>query len=128
MLELISGVTIAIDLARKIKKSTDAIKDSETKLLIADLMSQLADVKIKCSELVKQNSELREKLIAKESRDIELVGDVYMSGSDGPFCTTCWDSDGKLIRLKEEIKDFQNILGNKYSCPICRSRHKGIDI
>lgn len=127
MLEVISGITKAIDLAKKIKKSADAIKDSEAKLLIADLMTQLAELKIKCSELVEQNSELKKKLNAKESTNVELIGDVYMSGSDGPFCTTCWDSDGKLIRLKEEIKDFQKILGHKYVCPICKSRHKGAE-
>lgn len=56
MLDLINGVSTAIDIAKKLKQSADAIKDSETKLLIADLMGQLADVKIRCSELIEENS------------------------------------------------------------------------
>jgi hypothetical protein len=111
-----------------LKKSADASKDSEMKLLIADLMGQLAEAKTKCAGLVEENTKLKkslEAIYAQRLVGVTLVGDVYMSGSDGPFCTTCWDANGRKLRLKEEIKAFQSIPGHKYVCSACRSRYKG---
>lgn len=128
MVGVINGVSTAIDIARKLKQSTDAVRDSETKLLVADLMNQLADLKITCSELVEENAELKKELkniVANQSEGVMLIGDVYMSGNNGPFCTTCWDVRSKQVRLKEEVRDFQEITGHKYVCPICETRHKG---
>lgn len=85
-------------------------------------------MKIRCSELVEENSDLKKKIMTvatQKEAGVTLAGDVYISGNDGPFCTACWDSQSKRIRLKEEIKDFQDITGHKYICPICQSRHKG---
>lgn len=60
--------------------------------------------------------------------ELVLRGDCYLSkDGDGPFCTTCWDSDNKRIRLKEEMTDFQMITGHKWTCPKCKTRHKGYE-
>jgi hypothetical protein len=128
MADHVIGISTAIDIAKRLKKSADTIKDSEMKLLIADLMGQLAEAKTKCAGLVEENTKLKkslEAIYAQRLVGVTLVGDVYMSGSDGPFCKTCWDSNSRKLRLKEEIKDSQGVSGHKYACPICRSRYKG---
>ena len=128
MMEIISSITTAIQLAKKVKEASDLIKESEFKLTIADLISQLAEIKITVAELLSENSELKSEITKlKKQKEIQLtlIGDVYMKGTDGPFCTTCWDKDNSKIRLKEETKDFQGITGQKYICPVCRTRHLG---
>jgi len=128
MVELMTGVSTAIDIARKLKQASDAIKDSESKLLIAELINQLAELKITCSELLTENSELKNALneIKKQKMaNVVLVGDIYMSENDGPYCTSCWDSKNKKIRLKEQITDLINITGHRYICPVCSTMHKG---
>lgn len=129
MTDIIATITTALDLAKRIKTTADYIKDSESKLIIADLVSELAEVKIKASDLLTENDKLKREIseLKEQARiDLTLKGDVYMAGEDGPFCTTCWDTKKLRVRLKEEIRDFQRITGHKYVCPSCKSRHKGV--
>lgn len=37
---------------------------------------------------------------------------------DGPFCSNCWDKDGKLIRLHESKKDY---FKKEIWCPACKT-------
>lgn len=55
-------------------------------------------------ELLEENRNLREEI--HELKNVELTtkelvyrGNAYYHLGQGPFCATCWDSQGKLIRL-----------------------------
>lgn len=128
MTDIITTVTGTIALARKAIDANEAMKTADFKMLMADLMSDLADLKIKCSDLEDENHSLKRELRKREETvtiQMKLKGDVYYSEDDGPFCTTCWDKDDKKIRVKADHADFQSIFGSKYVCPVCQTRHKG---
>lgn len=47
----ITAISNVIDLAKKVIQAGDAIRQSDLKLSMAEIISQLADVKVRCSEL-----------------------------------------------------------------------------
>ncbi len=111
------------DIAKQLK---GLAKNAETKLLVADLTMDLAELKIAFAEVLEENHELRTKL--KEGDDLsdlrdhmERRDDVYfitMDGRDpGPYCPRCLDVDGKLVNLTKFTGAFTAI--GKYNCPNC---------
>jgi len=57
MADIIGTITGLIGLARKGKEAADALKDSDMKMHIAHLLSDLADLKVKCADLVTENNQ-----------------------------------------------------------------------
>lgn len=68
---------------------------------IHEVSEKLLDQQKRLFELEEENKNLKEKLKIKGSLIPE--GNFYWliedEKKDGPFCTKCWDSDGKLLRL-----------------------------
>ena len=59
-----------------------------------------------------------------EESEVLVRGDVYYKqDGDGPFCTACYDTDRKLIRLPEMGQHFQAF--GKYRCNVCHGRYQG---
>lgn len=84
---------------------------------ILEVLEKLLEMQKKITELEADNKDLREqlkikgKLVPKENMYyMEVNGD-----QDGPFCTSCWDSDHKLIRLHIS-RDFDSA-----KCPTCKT-------
>lgn len=67
---------------------------------ILEAQEKLLEQQKRISDLESENKDLRAKLETKEN----LIADRNMywiekdGHRDGPFCTNCWDSEGKLIR------------------------------
>ena len=101
-------------------------KDAQSKLLIADLSVQLAEVKVRLAELIEENSHLKAELEKANKADADVIlkdGLYYTPQNDGPFCTACFDKDRKLIRVTELGSVFRDIA--KYQCPVCKSSYGG---
>lgn len=83
-----------------------------------ELLEKLADLKDMCYELRDENRELKEMLASKTAHNFHFVNNTYWDIEDdgsreGPYCSSCWDRDGKAIRM--------HILGNDvYECPACK--------
>ena len=131
---MISIINNAISLVNRLQEVSKNINEVEFKNLLADISNSLADAKLEVTsvkeELVREKEknqmlELEINNLNESKEKLKLVGDVYMKNDEGPFCTTCWDSNSKQIRLKEEMPDFQTITGHKYICPVCDTGHKG---
>lgn len=116
-----------LDIAKQLKGFA---KDAEGKMLVANLTSDLAELKIAFAELQEENHELRTKL--KERDDLsslrehmERRDDVYfltMDGRDpGPYCPKCLDVDGKLVPVSKFSAAFAPI--GKYNCPNCKAAY-----
>jgi|ERR1700722_2175826 len=127
MPDILGAVNGAIELVKKAMKASEAIKNSDLKLQMADLMSQLAEVKVKCSELVSENDDLKKKIKQLESAETakpQRKGETYFFGEHGPWCTACWDGKGKQVLLKEGNPDFKKMFGTTLECPVCHNRFK----
>ena len=84
---------------------------------ILDAQQKLLEMQREIADLEADNKKLREEFEIKEALIPE--GNVYWikkdNGKDGPFCTCCWDSEHKLVRL------HKNDSSGKVHCPKCNT-------
>lgn len=94
-----------------------------------DLYRQILDLQQEALELVEENNNLKTELQEiRKSTDIQeklvfednsyFIRDEYRN--DGPYCTTCWDYEGKLVRMHEQ--KFDNFTNNY--CDSCIMKKK----
>lgn len=87
---------------------------------ILDAQQKLLEMQREIYELETDNKKLREEFEIKEALIPE--GNVYWikkdNTRDGPFCTCCWDSERKLIRL------HKSNVSSKVHCPKCSTTVK----
>ena len=126
MVELMSGIISAIEIAQKLNSLNNKIKDADLKMFIADLNIELANAKNNIAELLDENTKLKaevEKLNHKKLETLQFKGGAYYnSNNDGPFCPGCYDGKQKISRLVENNPDFK-FIGN-YICSVCRKMFK----
>jgi len=120
--EAIAAVSSAIGIAKRLKEISKNVADAEFKNLLADLSLELAEVKLKLADFMEENVQLRNELTdLKKQKDegtpVVKNGVYYKTNGDGPFCTACFDKDGKYMRLKKESDDFPEM--GTHSCPVC---------
>jgi len=105
VMEYVSSLKAAWELAKAVKASTDAIDDAQIKLQVADLISALAEAKIQAAESSELIASLQKQL--KSKLELKFNGSVYYretedgKNQDGPWCPTCKDARGLEIRLQK---------------------------
>lgn len=91
---------------------------------ILEAQQKLLEMQKKITELESENKSLQEEFEIKDTLVSE--GNVYWIQKDGikegPFCTCCWDSERKLLRLhKSQVSD-------RVSCPKCNTVAKAGEV
>jgi regulator of replication initiation timing len=89
--------------------------------LTIDLQEKLMKLREQALELQEENlslrtevSSLRQKLDRKTELDFD--GEVYKDSSEDAFCPSCYDKDGKLVRLhRNRAPEIQA----KWLCRVC---------
>jgi hypothetical protein len=131
--QAISAGKAAIDGLKSLAQYADEVKDvskrGEFMRIIGDLNLKLAETETKLSGHIRENDELKKQVVilqkkveTLENPDSKLTfkdDGYYDSEGDGPFCTGCYDSSKKKIRLTK-LPYGKKALG-KYECPICKS-------
>ena len=88
---------------------------------ILETQEKLLEMQKKIADLESENKRLREELEIKGTLVPE--GNLYWiekdSKRDGPFCTCCWDSEHKLMRL------HTSPISGRMHCPNCKTEAKG---
>ncbi len=122
---VIATVSNAVALVKKAKAVADSMTNVELKMTIAELMGELATVKMQVAELQEENSQLRKrqelqhKLVYKYSK--YFLPDPPEGLHVGPYCARCWDFDKKLISLIDySSKDY---LTPNFGCRVCGSTY-----
>ena len=126
-------IKIAYDLAKELQKTESAIKDSEFKLKIAELMETLANVKVQLIKTQEENSSLKQEIKELQSKltkhdEVEFRDGYYyitkpIKGEpEGPFCQHCYSSKKELSLLIELSREFWDM--SRYSCPACKNHYK----
>jgi hypothetical protein len=111
----------------------DIGKQGEFMRIIGELSLDLAETQIKLSDKIREIDGLREqvnglqkeieKLKDPETKLVIKNGLYYGPDDDGPFCTGCYDSKQKIIRLTKRSETFR-VLGI-YKCPSCGNHFGG---
>lgn len=125
-MDIIAIVNGAIEAFKKLKDASGALKDAETKLLLAEVYEKLADLKMEATRLQEENHDVRAQLKeALAPPTMVLRNGVYnrAENGDGPFCTNCFDDRRKAIRLVE-LGYLQSDFG-KWRCPSCKTSFLG---
>ena len=134
--ELLTQFATVAETIRQLTLISKSFGDTDAKLALANVHNQLADVNIelatlktKMAELINENLELRIELkelkLASESStpEMTLKGDLYFDKSgDGPFCTACFDTTRKPIRVVAQNPMFDDF--GKHRCPICKTHYQ----
>lgn len=119
----VGGIKGAIEIAKLLKDSSDSLEKAEVKLKLADLIGALADVRTQMSDIKEaliesenEKKELKAKLVLQAKLEFEMpyYWTIEEDGKkDGPFCQLCYDKEKKLIRLQD---------GNngEWSCLACK--------
>jgi hypothetical protein len=135
ILQAISAGKAAIDGVKSLAQYADEVKDvskrGEFMRIIGELSLELAETQIRLSGHIRENDELKEQIVTLQKK-VEILenpdstltcidGLYYTTEGDGPFCTGCYDSKRKKIRLSEMTRAMQAL--GKYECPICKSKY-----
>lgn len=116
--EYVASVKAAWELAKSVKSATDAIEDADIKYQMAELISALAHARIEAAQSAERIAELERELRSKST--FEFDGSKYFKLTEGdvrqgPFCPSCYDADGKEVRL-HYINDE---LWGDWTCYVC---------
>ena len=137
LFQAIGAGKAVVDGLKTLATYADEVKDiskrGEFMRIIGELSLNLAETQIKLSERMREVDELREQ-VSNLNKEIESLKDpetkliikdglYYKPDDDGPFCTGCYDSKQKTIRLTKRSNSFR-VLGI-YRCPACGSTYGG---
>lgn len=128
------SVSSAIDIGKKLVDLAYKTKNSELILAIAELNLELANSKLslansitEIAQLKTDNEALKTKIQKLKERTTEKLvlkkGLYYTESDDGPFCTACYDSNQKKIRVAE-MPSVMRTLGS-HKCPVCNATFGG---
>ena len=129
----LASVKTAIDIVKTLKNIDHSYDLAELKLKTVELMDQLVDVKEKMLDIKEENIQLKERITGLENAialedEMTFDGKFYWKGDesekrDGPYCQSCKDGRGKLIRLQDMgVSAFY--VGNRvWKCTVCGTNY-----
>ena len=125
MADLISAANNALDLVKKLREAHKAVSEADSKMLLADLTTELSEVKLAAADLRDQivtlrqeNAALKEAAERREAAEPEVVEGCYVfPGSDRKSCIACYEDKGKRIPVVKVSGPFVTF-GN-WKCPSC---------
>jgi hypothetical protein len=129
MVDVVASVQTAIEIVGKLRSLSKKIEDAEFKMLLADLSGELADTKLEVAELktqlakaIEENKELAEIVKQRATTKPILFDSAYkFEGEEGLFCTACFDTQGKKVRVTPLTGPFKTF--GKWTCPSCKANY-----
>lgn len=112
--DLITSISTAISIAKRLNEIGKNIQDAEFKNLLADLSLELADTKLKLSEVVSENAELKQEIS-------QLKNIVKIS-------VKSWYSRIKCILLKMEMDLFVQVVMTQKELRYVLLNKKGMEL
>ncbi|TNE41644.1 MAG: hypothetical protein EP321_03250 [Sphingomonadales bacterium] len=127
MIEVVQTIQTSIEIVGKLLALSKKIGDADFKMLIADLSNELGDAKLEAANLKnelaslrQENTDLKQRLERRENdRPIYADGVYNFEGEDGQFCTSCFDTGQRKIRVRRLANGFE-VFG-KWECPSCNA-------
>ena len=121
-MDLISGLSNSITLAKRLREISKNIEDAEFRNVLADLSSELADLKLEAASMKERLASLQEEnaLLKQVSSPTDEKpsgtkwGCYQFESEEGLFCTACWDSK----RVKSRTTKFN---AKFRVCPVCKA-------
>jgi len=105
----------AVDTVKDLAKLVQQLDNIEIVQKVIQLQSDLMELQGTVQDLRDENRDLKKQLEAPEDlmfRDNLLWRSASVTSDPGPFCSCCYDSDGKLIHMHGSTHEG-------YRCPTC---------
>lgn len=131
-MDLMALLQQALNASNQLRDLSKKLEDADFKMLLAELHEALADAKLesvdlkmKLAESQAQLNTLRLQLDQRAKGKPTFTSEsVYaFEGETGRFCTACWDSDERRIRLTDIAKQFR--FAGQWECPKCHACYGG---
>jgi hypothetical protein len=127
MPDIVTTIQSAIEIVGKLRALSKKIEDAEFKMLLADLSGELADAKLEVANLKMELAEVKERLrekaeeLAQRDADKPTLseGAYQFSGDSGFFCTACFDTMRRRVRVTNLPAPFEDM--GKWQCPSCKA-------
>lgn len=129
---LVTGLKSVREIARRMHDAELLSAIAELSLDSAQLKSEMADIRQDNTRLRGKLDELRQRAECRSKISIEngmyYLKEAIKGYSEGPFCTRCFDSEGKLITMMGPgwqpgisygIGTFRAQDGRGWTCPEC---------
>jgi hypothetical protein len=131
--QAITAIKNAVDGVNLLKKYAEGVQDTQKRgelmRAIGELSIELGNAQIQLAQQLTANYELVREVerLQKENEELKNPqtkltfknGLYYREDNDGPFCTGCYDSKDKVVRVTELTGAFRSL--GKYKCPVCSS-------
>lgn len=127
MTDVVAAIQSAIEIVGRLRTLSKKVEEAEFKMLLADLSSDLAEAKLEVANLKFELADMKQHLQAAESklqqreslRPILMDGAYSFDGDTGHYCTACFDTKDKKVRLTRLPPDFCDL--GKWQCPACQA-------
>jgi hypothetical protein len=131
---IIATATKSLEIVKAIKDIDKQIGEAELKAKAAELLSNLADLKIALVE-AKEEAAAKDSEIAKLKNAFQLRNDcvrhynfLYDKSADGkpqgqPYCTRCEQIDGVMIKVTYD----EGMRGDAI-CPQCKTKYRHVQV
>jgi hypothetical protein len=128
ILQALQSIKAAMDIAKGLTAAGSSFEKAELKMKIAELAELLVNARMAALDAQEQIGQLEAKIVelqkAKDVRDklVARDGVYYVKDGEttsGPYCVRCFETDAKLMPVRELSPAFQEI--GKYKCPQCRA-------
>jgi hypothetical protein len=107
-----------IEALKRLAALTKAINNIEVQQQVIELQVQIMDMLEENRRLKEDLAELRAS--ERQRKNLTVEDMTYWTNedgkTDGPFCTRCYDVDGKLVRMRKH----DSVAGSGMTCPQCR--------
>ncbi|RUO22608.1 hypothetical protein CWE08_05390 [Aliidiomarina iranensis] len=119
---MITTISTAITLVKRLREISKNIEDAELKGGLADLSSELADLKLEAAShkehiaaLQEENTLLKRTSLPTDEKPIGRKWGCYQfKDDDGLYCPGCWDSKRKKSSTTRVDTQFRH-------CPVCNA-------
>ncbi|MBJ6981951.1 hypothetical protein [Luteimonas sp. MC1572] len=121
-----AAVANSIQIVSRLREINKNVENSEFSNALADLGLELAQLKSALATVLDENTRLKAQLAAVEAPKPDLqfkAGAYFKDGSDGPYCSGCYDTSGKLVRLSPVPAKLSHIAS--HLCPVCKAPYAG---
>src|SRR3546814_1021851 len=121
-----TAVANSIQIGSRLREINKNIENAEFSNALADLGLELAQLKSELATVIDENTRLKAQLTTAQEPKPELefrAGAYFKDGTEGPFCSGCYDSNGKLVRMSPVPAKLSHLAS--HLCPVCKATYAG---
>ena len=121
-----TAVANSIQIVSRLREINKNVENAEFSNALADLGLELAQLKSELASVLDENTLLKAQLatVQEPKPDLEYkAGAYFKNGVEGPFCSGCYDNNGKLVRMSPVPGRGSRLAS--HICPVCNAIYAG---